>query len=95
MRPWLTALGVSCALAGFLLAKQPVPLGGGQAVGSAVNLSSAAPRLPAAAPAAGSSVGSPFMKPYNPAKPLAILSAVEQDAALPAEALATATGGWE
>ena len=72
MRQWLTALGATCALAATATAQQAAPpLGGGQMVGSNTNVSltPAAPRVPAAAPQAGKSIGSPLLRPYDPTRP--------------------------
>ena len=75
MRPWLTAFAV-CALSGLASAQQPAPLGGGQVVSSGGGtlspgtLGPAVPRIPAAAPPAGTNVGNPYLKPYDPARPL-------------------------
>ena len=63
------ALGFACAVAGFASAQES-PLGGGQVVSPAFTLTPAAPRVPAAAPPAGTNVGNPFMRPYDPSRPL-------------------------
>jgi hypothetical protein len=72
MRLWLQAIGAACALSGTATAQQMGPLPGGQVVGSStnLNLSPAAPRLPAAAPPAGTNIGNPYLRPYDPNKPL-------------------------
>jgi hypothetical protein len=75
-RQWLAAIGASYALSGFALAQQPnlgqSPLGGGQVVSSGVNLSPGGTRLPAAAPQAGTNIGSPLTRPYDPTNPLGV-----------------------
>ena len=70
MRTRIAALGLTCALAALATAQQPAPLGGGQVVSSGFNLNPAVPRVPAAAPQAGTSVGNPYLRPYDPNRPL-------------------------
>jgi hypothetical protein len=80
MRPWLTAFGAACTLACIASAQQPSPLGGGTVVSSGGTVTPAAPRLPSAAPAAGMKVDNPFMKPYDPNRPLDALKGTNLNA---------------
>jgi hypothetical protein len=66
MGRYITALGLTCALAGAAAA-QAMP---GQVVSNGVSLSPAAPRVPAAAPQAGKNIGNPLLRPYDPNRPL-------------------------
>jgi hypothetical protein len=95
MRRWLAAVGVACALgwAGPPAVAQPTSGPGpgpgagtapipGQIVSNAFNLPSAGTAIKRAAPQAGTPIGSPLMRPYDPSKPYDVFKGTNLDASM-------------
>lgn len=91
MRHWLTAVGAACAFGwtggpatAQLRGPGPGPAAGtapipGQIVSTAFDLPTAGSPVPMAAPQAGTPVGSPLMRPYDPSKPLDVFKGTNID----------------
>lgn len=88
MRRWLMAVGVACAMSGPAAAQfttftpGPNPLGPimpGQVVGNSVTLNPAGTAIPRATSPAGTPIGNPFMRPYDPNKPLDVFKGTDID----------------
>ena len=93
MRHWLSAIGATCALASASFTQPPSAgsnsMPGGQIVSRGYNLKAAGSRVPSAAPQAGNTIGSPLMRPYDPARPLDALKGSNID---PKRVVAPVTG---